>query len=55
MIHEKVAVETSVEGIAPPPKVTVNGEPLLAVTMVPSCHPPRTYDANPLFGPGTAI
>src|SRR5260370_24377258 len=41
-------------GSPPPPNVTVKGDPLVAVTMVPSSPPPTIKEAIPDLGPGTS-
>src|SRR5947209_11810582 len=52
---EKSPLKPVPSGSLPSPTVGVNGEPLVAVMMVPSSQPPSTYDVIPEdFGPGTS-
>src|SRR5215470_7206105 len=41
---EKSPLNPVPSGSLPSPAVTVNGAPLVAVTIVPSCHPPVRVD-----------
>lgn len=51
---EKSPLKPEPRGSAPPPTVGVNGEPLLAVMIVPSCHPFVKNVSMPSdFGAGT--
>src|SRR5438270_13171254 len=43
---EKSPLNPVPNGSLPSPAVTVNGAPLVAVTIVPNCHPPVTVESN---------